>query len=324
MKKSAIPLQDYITGIKSGNTVMLSRAITLLESQLESHRDMANEILSAIIPHTGNSIRLGITGIPGAGKSTFIEALGTILCNQGHRLAVLAIDPSSPVTGGSLLGDKVRMQELSRHPNAFIRPSPSSGTLGGTAKRTREALLLCEAAGFDTIFIETVGVGQSEVAVRSMVDFFLLLLVSGAGDEIQGIKRGILEMADSIIINKADGNNIPMAKKTQEQYQRMLSLLQPITGHWTPSVLACSSTEKTGINEFWLILQKFICITKKTKLFAQRRSQQNVEWFNTLVHERIYENFKKQKLFEEKLSQFQQEVANGKIAASVAAQMLVQ
>ena len=227
----------YVQGVLDSNRLMLSRTITLIESSLPNHQEMAATIIEKLLPHTGNAVRLGITGVPGAGKSTFIESFGTLLTDLGHRVAVLAIDPSSARSGGSVLGDKTRMLELSVNDHAFIRPSPSGGTLGGVARKTRETMLACEAAGFDVVIIETVGVGQSETAVASMVDFFLVLMIAGAGDELQGIKKGILEVADTIVINKADGDNVTRAERARREYETALHILTPGSAHWSPQVL---------------------------------------------------------------------------------------
>ncbi|HSH50986.1 MAG TPA: methylmalonyl Co-A mutase-associated GTPase MeaB, partial [Bacteroidales bacterium] len=246
-KKTERSVQEYVDGIINGNRTILGQAITLIESSLPDHHQIAQEIIEKCLPYAGNSIRIGITGVPGVGKSTFIESMGKYITSKGNKLAVLAIDPSSERSKGSILGDKTRMEELATDTNAFIRPSPSAGSLGGVARKTRETIVLCEAAGFNTIFIETVGVGQSETAVHSMVDFFLLLMLAGAGDELQGIKRGIMEMADAIVINKADGGNIQKAELAKNQYQNALHLYPPAPSGWIPKVLTCSSLVKTGI-----------------------------------------------------------------------------
>ena len=280
MEKDA---EYYIEGIRSGDRLILARAITLVESSLAEHRELAREVINRLLPDTGKAIRLGITGVPGAGKSTFIESLGTMLTDKGLRVAVLAIDPSSTRSGGSILGDKTRMEKLATNESAFIRPSPSSGTLGGVAGKTRETMLICEAAGYDIIIIETVGVGQSETAVASMVDFFLVLMIAGAGDELQGIKKGVLEVAEAIVINKADGENIKQAELARKEYQAALHLLMPHTPTWTVPVLTCSSLEQTGIADVWQTVEKHrSALTKSGELEAKRKAQAK-DWFRFLL-----------------------------------------
>lgn len=269
-----------------GNRRSLAKAITLIESKLDSHRQEAQTLLEQLLPHTGNSIRIGITGIPGVGKSTFIEAFGLYLIKQGKKVAVLAVDPSSPITGGSILGDKTRMEVLSQQENAFIRPSPSGGTLGGVAQKTRESMLLCEAAGYDVILVETVGVGQSEYEVASMVDFFLVLMLPNAGDELQGIKKGILELADAIVVNKADGAAKLMAEQTRQHYNNALSILQH-SAFWQPRVLLCSALENHNIDAIWSMIEEFRQKAKDAGVFAHKRNRQNQEWMWRLVHELI-------------------------------------
>ncbi len=270
--------------ILQGQRRALAKAITLVESKLDTHRQQAQELLNNILPSTGNSIRLGITGTPGVGKSTFIEALGLHLVSLGKKVAVLAVDPSSPITGGSILGDKTRMERLSQEENAFIRPSPSSGALGGVAQKTRETVLLCEAAGYDVIIVETVGVGQSEYEVAAMVDFFLVLMLPNAGDELQGIKKGILELADSIVVNKADGDSKNMAKRTKSHYQNALHLLQH-HHFWTPQVLTCSALENKRIDAVWDVVREFHNEASENGFLAGKRASQNRDWMWKLVHE---------------------------------------
>jgi LAO/AO transport system kinase len=269
-----------------GNRRALAKAITLTESKLDSHRQQAQELLESLLPHTGNSIRIGITGIPGVGKSTFIEAFGLYLIKQGKKVAVLAVDPSSPITGGSILGDKTRMEVLSQQNSAFIRPSPSGGTLGGVAQKTRESMLLCEAAGYDVILVETVGVGQSEYEVASMVDFFLVLMLPNAGDELQGIKKGILELADAIVVNKADGAARQMAEQTRQHYSNALGILQH-SAFWQPRVLLCSALENHNIDTIWAMIDEYRNKAQDAGVFAHKRSRQNQEWMWRLVHELI-------------------------------------
>ena len=266
-RKNIPTAEELITGILEGDKAALSRAITLVESTNPEHLEKANEVIKGCLPHANNSIRIGITGVPGVGKSTFIEAFGTHLTALGKKVAVLAVDPSSSISHGSILGDKTRMEELVKDKKAFIRPSASGGTLGGVARKTREAIILCEACGFDTIIIETVGVGQSETAVHSMVDFFLLLKISGAGDELQGIKRGIMEMTDTIVINKADGDNIVKAKLAKSEFNRALHLFPPKSSGWMPKVTTCSAYEKTGIDGIWDIITEYIEWVKSNQYF---------------------------------------------------------
>jgi LAO/AO transport system kinase len=277
-------LDEYVTGIISGNRTILSQAITMVESALPEHHVTAQAIIEKCLPYSSKSIRIGITGVPGAGKSTFIESLGLHITGVGRRLAVLAIDPSSDQSKGSILGDKTRMAQLGIHPNAFIRPSPSAGTLGGVARKTRETIILCEAAGFDTILVETVGVGQSEIAVNSMVDFFLLLMLAGAGDELQGIKRGITEMADLIAITKADGPNKIVADGARVLYQNALNLFPAKPSGWKPQVHTCSAKQNTGIVELWEIIMEYVKFTGLSGYFEQQRKQQAViRMHNTIV-----------------------------------------
>lgn len=276
----AIDRQQLLQGQRRA----LAKAITLTESKLDKHRAEAQDLLNDILPYSGKAIRLGITGIPGVGKSTFIEALGLHLIEAGKKVAVLAVDPSSPITGGSILGDKTRMERLSQHENAFIRPSPSSGSLGGVAQKTRESMLLCEAAGYDVIIVETVGVGQSEYEVAGMVDFFLVLMLPNAGDELQGIKKGILELADTIVVNKADGDSKNMAKRTKSHYQNALHLIQG-TGFWQPQVLTCSALENKNISSVWDVVAEYYEKASNNGHLANKRSLQNKDWMWKLVHE---------------------------------------
>ncbi|WP_445384522.1 methylmalonyl Co-A mutase-associated GTPase MeaB [Robiginitalea sp. IMCC44478] len=280
-----------IKAIREKDTVALARAITLVESTLSSDYEAAQKIIEATISQARRSVRIGITGVPGVGKSTFIEALGLQLLQQGKRVAVLAVDPSSSLTKGSILGDKTRMQELSRAPNAFIRPSPAGDSLGGVARKTRESIILCEAAGFDVILVETVGVGQSEVAVHGMVDFFLLLKLAGAGDELQGIKRGIVEMADAIVINKADGANLPQAKLARTTFENALHLYPPKPGGWVPKVLLCSSVEGSGIADVWELITDYVKKAKETGLFGDKRREQNRNWLKQRIEQQLSADF---------------------------------
>lgn len=279
--------KEFVQHIISGNKSVLARAITLIESNLLQHQLLAEEILTGCLPHAGNSLRIGITGVPGAGKSTFIEALGNIILQQDKRIAVLAIDPSSQKSKGSILGDKTRMEKLSAHTEVFIRPTPSGITQGGVAAKTRETILLLEAAGYNVILVETVGVGQSEVAVHSMTDFFLLLMISGAGDELQGIKRGIMEMADLVTINKADGKNLQNAELSRMDMKRALHLFSATESGWIPKVTTCSALENTGIEKIWNLILEFESITKTNGYFENNRKQQRIEWFNTTLQNEI-------------------------------------
>ncbi|WP_235872246.1 methylmalonyl Co-A mutase-associated GTPase MeaB [Siminovitchia acidinfaciens] len=290
-KQTEISAAEMVDAILSGDRTILSRAITLIESNAGRHKKTAEEILQSLLPRAGKSVRIGITGVPGAGKSTFIESFGLLLCNKGHRVAVLAVDPSSTVHGGSILGDKTRMEQLAKHPNAFIRPSPSGGTLGGVHRKTRETMIACEAAGYDVLLIETVGVGQSEVLVRGMVDFFMLLVLTGAGDELQGMKKGIMELADAVIVNKADGRNLELAKKTQREYKQILHFLQPATQGWTTPALTCSALFKQGIEEIWEMVLRYIEVTKASGLFQENRKMQAKEWLYALIKEELESAF---------------------------------
>lgn len=282
---------QYIDGILAGNRVILSRAITLVESLLPSDRALASEVVQKLLPHSGKSIRIGITGVPGVGKSTFIENFGQYLTQQGFKVAVLAIDPTSQRTKGSIMGDKTRMEVLSHDPNAFVRPSPSGQTLGGVAQKTRESMLLCEAAGYQIILVETVGVGQSETAVRDMVDFFMLLLLAGAGDELQGIKKGIMEMADVLVVHKADGDNVTKAKLARLDYQNALHLFPPQQNQWFPPVLLCSSLEKTGHTDIWETVLSYQRQTQENGFWENNRQNQKLEWMKTYLHDYLIEQF---------------------------------
>jgi LAO/AO transport system kinase len=322
-KLSPKSVDEYVKGVRDGSRTVLSQAITLIESSKEEYRAAGQEVLEACLPHTGNSVRIGITGVPGVGKSTFIEALGEHLIKRGRKLAVLAIDPSSSRSKGSILGDKTRMPMLSASEHAYIRPSPASGTLGGVAGKTRETMLLCEAAGYDTIFIETVGVGQSETAVHSMTDFFLLLMLAGAGDELQGIKRGIMEMADLIAINKADGENKKPADRAKREYENALSLYPPPPSGYRPKVLTCSALSKTGVGDIWNEIEAYLNLTSKSGYFTERRSEQAVNWLHETIHQKISEQFRNHSEVKKKLPVFEKQVAEGKITSQKAASKLL-
>jgi len=305
-KKVELTADEYCEGILQGNRTILSRAVTLIESNKPDHQRIAQEIIGRCLPSSGKSLRIGITGVPGAGKSTFIESFGSYLTSTGKKLAVLAIDPSSERSKGSILGDKTRMEELSTDPNAYIRPSPSSGSLGGVARKTRETILLCEAAGFDTLLIETVGVGQSETAVHSMVDFFLLIQIAGAGDELQGIKRGIMEMADTVVINKADGDNIHRANTTATQYRNALHLFPPSLSGWVPQVMTCSSLRKTGMSEIANCINDYFELVKGNGYFKERRSSQARFWMYETIDAHLKNNFYQNKLVQVNLDNLEQ------------------
>lgn len=322
-KQKKITTQEYINGIVNGDRMILSKAITLIESSNLKHQKTAEAIIEACLTHSGKSIRIGITGVPGVGKSTFIEAFGSFLIEEKKRkVAVLAIDPSSNKNRGSILGDKTRMNELSTNKNAFIRPSPSSGSLGGVAKATRETIVLCEAAGFDTILIETVGVGQSEVEVKSMVDFFLLLMLSGAGDELQGIKRGIMEMADAILINKADSDNIKLAKLARQTYKNAIHLFPANENGWTPKVEICSATEKVNIDQSWKIIEDFITITSANNSFDDNRNKQAQFWLHQTILSSLKTMFYTDKKVVSKIKEMEKNVLLNKITPFKAANEL--
>jgi LAO/AO transport system kinase len=316
--------KELIDGILTGNISALSRAITLVESSNSDHLAKANEVINICLPHANKSVRIGITGVPGVGKSTFIEAFGKYLTSLGKKVAVLAVDPSSTISHGSILGDKTRMEELVKDPNAYIRPSASGETLGGVARKTRETITLCEAAGFDTILIETVGVGQSETAVHSMVDFFLLLKISGAGDELQGIKRGIMEMADAIVINKADGDNIAKAKLAKTEFNRALHLFPAKKSGWTPTTATCSAITHEGISEVWETILKFIELTKGNNYFFEKRKEQNQYWMLETINEQLKTNFYNHPEIQKLLENNKKAVQNDEISPFAAAQLLLE
>ncbi|MCF8223433.1 MAG: methylmalonyl Co-A mutase-associated GTPase MeaB [Bacteroidales bacterium] len=322
-KRRQFSIDEYVEGILDGNISILSRAITLVESNRKEHFDLAQQIIEKCLPHSRDSIRIGITGVPGAGKSTFIETLGKKITAMNRKLAVLAIDPSSEKSHGSILGDKTRMETLAGDSLAFIRPSPSAGSLGGVARKTRESIILCEAAGFNTIFVETVGVGQSETLVHSMVDFFLLLMISGAGDELQGIKRGIMEMADAIIINKADGNNVHRAEMTKTEFQNALTLFPANPSGWKPRVLTCSSLEVKGINEIWSTINEQIDHTTKNGYFEEKRKKQSVYRMHDTIMQSLKASFYNNPEISKQMKLEEKQVLEGKITSySAAAEML--
>lgn len=307
------PVEELIEGVTGGDRGTLSRAITLAESRRPDDQAQAQELIAAVLPRTGNARRVGITGVPGAGKSTAIESLGLMLIEQGHRVAVLVIDPSSSRTGGSILGDKTRMQGLSMNQGAFIRPSPAGGVLGGVARKTREAMLLCEAAGYDVILVESVGVGQSEAELAELVDSLCLLLVPGAGDELQGIKRGIMELADLIVVNKADGDHIPAAKRARGDYRHALRMLPPSTPGWETPVLIASATEKTGLAEIWQTIEEHRALLENSGLLQERRLRQQLRWLNSMIEEAVLSEFHGRSGVEESITEAEKDVVEEKI-----------
>ena len=323
-RRKSYSLSEYVENILKGNVVMLSQAVTLVESNKYEHQQIAQEVIEKCLPHSGKSQRIGITGVPGAGKSTSIDAFGMhLIKDKNRKLAVLAIDPSSERTKGSILGDKTRMEELSREPKAFIRPSPSAGSLGGVARKTRETIILCEAAGFNTIFVETVGVGQSETAVHSMVDFFLLIQLAGTGDELQGIKRGIMEMADGIIINKADGNNIENANVAASQFKNALHLFPMPDSGWLPKVLTYSGYYKIGINEIWQMVDEYFVFTKNNGHYEHKRNGQAKYWMYESINEQLKSNFYQNDAIKSAFKIKEQQVLNSEISSFVAAKQML-
>lgn len=323
-KKTVFPASSYAKSILSGDIVMLSQAITLIESSLKAHQALAQEVIAACLPYSGKAIRVGITGVPGAGKSTFIEALGMYLVQRGYKLAVLAIDPSSQRSKGSILGDKTRMEQLASHPLAYIRPSAAAGTLGGVARKTRESIVLCEAAGFDIIFVETVGVGQSETAVHSMVDFFLLILISGAGDELQGIKRGIMEMADGLVVNKCDGDNILKANRAKAECENALHLFPPAESGVNPKVLTCSALNNINIDVVWQMVVDFIETTKTNGFHKRKRLLQEVQIMHDSIVNQLKSHFYNNDDVVKQIAQLEKNISEQKISPYIGATELLE
>ena len=321
--RQKLSVEELVAGVSKGDRMLLSKAITLIESNAPKDFDKAQRVLQALLPRTGKALRIGITGVPGAGKSTFIEAFGQMLCQMGYHVAVLAVDPTSSLTGGSILGDKTRMQLLSREPNCFIRPSPSKGTLGGVARKSRETMMLCEAAGCDVILVETVGVGQSETTVRSMVDFFMLVVLTGAGDDLQGIKKGIMELADAIVVNKADGDNLNRALVAQGEYERMVEFIRPATEGWKTHAYKCSALKKTGMEELWAVMREFEKTTKASGVFEKRRKSQVLDWVHSMIDEHLHNLFFNDPLIQGRLPLVRESVVNGIISPSQAVTELI-
>ncbi len=322
-RKRSLTADDYVRGILASDITVLSQAITLIESNNPDHYAMAQQIIERCLPHSGRSVRIGITGVPGAGKSTFIEAVGGMVTSRGHKLAVLAIDPSSERSGGSILGDKTRMESICNNPDVFIRPSPSAGSLGGVARKTRETVVLCEAAGFDVVFIETVGVGQSETAVHSMVDMFMLLQISGAGDELQGIKRGIMEMADMMVITKADGENVLKAKLARRQFQNALMLFPLSESQWRPVVYTCSSVDRTGLGEVWKGVEEYLAFIRNNGYFQQNRNRQNKYWMYETINDALRSSFYLNGKIEKAIPEYERKVLEDRISSFIAAKELL-
>lgn len=323
VRRRQLTTDEYVEGILAGNITILSQAITLVESNRPEHYAQAQEIIERCLPHAGRSIRVGITGVPGAGKSTFIEAVGGTVTSLGHKLAVLAIDPSSERSGGSILGDKTRMETLTTNPDVFIRPSPSAGSLGGVARKTRESVVLVEAAGFDVVFIETVGVGQSETVVHSMVDIFMLLQIAGAGDELQGIKRGIMEMADMVVVTKADGENVHRAELAKAQITNALRLFPEPESRWRPKVLTCSSKDRIGLTEVWNTVAEYIDYVERNGYYTANRNRQSKYWMYESINEVLKSNFYTHPEVKSRLAEYEERVLGAKVSSFVAAKELL-
>jgi LAO/AO transport system kinase len=321
--RAAPSLDDYAAGILAHNRAILGRAITMVESRNWKHRQLANEILLRVLPHTGKAHRIGITGVPGVGKSTFIESFGCALLKEGKRVAVLAVDPSSPVSGGSILGDKTRMMNLSQHEGSFIRPSPSSGTLGGVTQTTRQTMAICDAAGYDVILVETVGTGQSEVAVADMTDFFLVLMLPGAGDELQGIKKGVLEIADMIVVNKADGDNEIKARQAVVHYRNALHIMQPRSPNWSPPVLTCSAVKERGLDTIWEKLNEHKEKLTASGEFTEKRQKQRIKWMWSMLQDRLMADLKEHPKVKEELPQIEKDLISGRLTATLAVEQIL-
>ena len=322
-KRRTLSVAEFVEGILQGNVTILSQAVTLVESVKPEHQSIAQEVIEKCLPYSGNSVRVGISGVPGAGKSTSIDVFGLHELQKGGKLAVLAIDPSSERSKGSILGDKTRMEQLSVHPDSFIRPSPSAGSLGGVARKTRETIILCEAAGFDKIFVETVGVGQSETAVHSMVDFFLLIQLAGTGDELQGIKRGIMEMADGIVINKADGSNVDKAQLAATQFRNALHLFPAPDSGWTPRVLTYSGFYNLGVKEIWDMIDEYIAFVKENGYFDYRRNEQSKYWMYEAINEHLRDSFYNNEVVKSMLADKERQVLEENLTSFVAARNLL-
>ena len=324
LKISGRTVKDYAGGVADGNRAMLARAITLIESTKPAHARMAQAVLQEIMPATGKSLRLGVTGVPGVGKSTTIDQLGINLIEAGHKVAVLAVDPTSTRTGGSILGDKTRMSRLATHPHAFIRPSPTSGTLGGVTRKTRETLALVEAAGFDVVIIETVGVGQSEIAVADMVDFFLVLLLAGGGDDLQGIKKGVIEIADMIAINKADGDNVVRAERAASEYRGALQIFTPKSAIWAPPVITISGYENRGLDTLWSNVLDYKDKMVDSGEFERRRQRQSVHWMHDMLEDRLMQAVRANPHVAGELTTLEQEVRAGRMIPTLAVDKIMQ
>jgi len=322
-KRSQLTIDDYIDGVLKNDKTILARAITWIESNSPGHYEKAREVLKGLLPHAGRSLRIGITGVPGGGKSMLIETLGCHLIELGHKAAVLAVDPSSTITKGSILGDKTRMEKLSRQQDCFIRPSPSGGTLGGVTRKTRETILVCEAAGYDVILIETIGVGQSEITVRSMVDFFLLVMIAGAGDELQGIKKGVIELADALLINKSDGQNKTRAALARNEYAAALKYLAPATKGWETKATTCSALTGEGIPETWELIKEFERLTKKRGVFEERRKNQSLAWVFSMIENYLKESFFNNPHVQKELPNIKDKLLNGTLLPTTAAEDLL-
>ena len=318
-----LSIDAYVEGVLAGDRAVLGRAITLVESNSPRHQRQAQELLLRLLPHAGKAHRIGISGVPGAGKSTFIEAVGCWLCDQDHRVAVLAVDPSSRVSGGSILGDKTRMHQLATHPSAFVRPSPSSGSLGGVGRKTRETMIVCEAAGYDIMLVETVGVGQSEVLVSDMVDFFLVLMIAGAGDELQGIKRGILELADLVAVNKADGDNLIRARQARQELETAAHFMQRVNPHWKPPVLCVSALEGTGLQDLWQRVRDHRQTLEAHGALQEKRQRQRLRWMWAMVEEQLLSSLRNHGEVKASLPAMERDVLDGRLTPTLAARQLL-